>query len=215
MKYILFDLDGTLVNNREGIVKSVHYALDCLGIYEGEADKLERFIGPPLATSFKEFYDLSDTGVERAVEKYRERFSKRGVYENKLYEMIPELLSELKNTDKILCVSTSKPQKFTDIILEDREIKEYFDVVQGASLDSSLIEKGDIIRETLNQLDSPNKDEIIMIGDRKHDIIGAKQNGIKSVGVYYGFAEENELEDAGADYIVNTVEELIELLLSI
>lgn len=214
MKYLLFDLDGTLVNNRDGIVKSVYYALESLGIIEDEPEKLERFIGPPLINSFKDFYQLNDTGAKRAVEKYRERYSVKGVLECKLYDGIAELLDKLKADGYFLCVATSKPEKFTLQILENLGIKDKFDIIVGATLDSSMVEKPDIIKAILAKLPSGANEESLMIGDRRFDILGAKECNMRSVGVRWGFHEKNELENAGADYIVDTPQQLYELITS-
>lgn len=209
---ILFDLDGTLVDNSEGIVKSVYYALDCLGVTEDEPEKLKRFIGPPLESAFREFYQLNDTGVRRAVEKYRERYSKKGVWECRLYEGISPLLNRLHEAGKILCVATSKPQVFMEEILASLGVKKYFTVQVGATLDGTFCEKSDIIQTVIAQLPGRKVSEMLMVGDRKFDVFGAKRCGMESVGVYYGFAEQGELETAGAEYIAQDVKELENLL---
>lgn len=212
-QYLLFDLDGTLVNSKEGIVKSVYYALDTLGIEESEPEKLIRFIGPPLDYSFRTFYNLNETGVRRAMEKYRERYSAKGLFECEIYGGMKELLEKLRAEGKFLCVATSKPQIFTEQILDMFQIRPYFQVVVGASLDDSLQEKADIIAEVLKQLpETAEKSEMLMIGDREHDVIGARQNGIECAGIRHGFAQPGEFEAAGADYIVAGTDELAQLL---
>lgn len=213
MQYFLFDLDGTLMNTKEGIVKSVYYALDFLGVTEDEPEKLERFIGPPLDASFRDFYQMNETGVKRAVEKYRERYTKKGQYECEPYPGIPELLRELKEKGKTLYVATSKPAVFAEEILRHHGLLDCFDGVSAATLDGSVSEKPDIIRAVLKELPQADKKDIVMIGDRRFDILGAKECGIKSVGVRYGFPEPGELEEAEADYIADTTEQLREILL--
>lgn len=212
MHDLLFDLDGTLVNSKEGIVKSVYYALHALDIEESEPEKLERFIGPPLEESFREFYQLNDTGVRKAVELYRERYKKKGVYECSLYPGIDAALQALHEQGKRICLATSKPQVFAEQILDMHHVRQYFQCIVGATLDSSMIHKADIIREVMRQLPVATPDQLVMIGDRRYDIEGAKACGIKSIGVEYGFAEQNELQDAGADYIVPDVPALLSLL---
>lgn len=211
-KYLLFDLDGTLINTYEGIVKCVYYALNSLEIEESEPEKLKRFIGPPLEYSFKNYYNLNDTGVRKAIEKYRERYSEKGIYECKPYDGMKELLSKCYEDKRIICLATAKPQPFAEKILEMFDLKKYFSVIVGASLDNSFVEKSDIVAKVLSDLGDVPKSEMIMIGDREHDIIGAKNNGIESIGIKYGFAEIGEFEEAGANYIVENVEELVKLL---
>lgn len=213
MQYLLFDLDGTLMNTKEGIVKSVYYALDFLGVTEDEPEKLERFIGPPLDASFRDFYQMNETGVKQAVEKYRERYTKKGQYECEPYLGIPELLRELKEKGKMLYVATSKPAVFAEEILRHHNLFDYFDGISAATLDGSVSEKPDIIREVLKELPQADKKDIVMVGDRRFDILGAKECGIKSIGVRYGFPEPGELEEAGADHIADTTEQLREILL--
>lgn len=213
MKYLLFDLDGTLMNTKEGIVKSVYYALDFLGVTEDEPEKLERFIGPPLDASFRDFYQMNETGVKRAVEKYRERYTKKGQYECEPYPGIPEMLRELKEKGNMLFVATSKPAVFAEEILRHHELSEYFDGISAATLDGTVSEKPDIIRAVLKKLPEVDKKDITMIGDRRFDILGAKECGIQSIGVRYGFPEPGELEEAEADSIADTVEQLRRILL--
>lgn len=211
-QYILLDLDGTLVNSREGIVKSVYYALDSLGIEESEPEKLNRFIGPPLDYSFRTFYHLNETGVRKAVEKYRERYKDKGVYECKVYPGMERTVKALYADGACLCLATSKPQPFAEQILEMFHLTPYFHVIVGATFDHTRSEKADVVAEVLRQLPTAKKEEIIMVGDREHDIIGAKQNGIESIGIRHGFAEKGEFEAAGADYIVKDADELLALL---
>lgn len=215
-KYILFDLDGTLTDPKEGITKCVQYALEYFGIYEPDLEKLVKFIGPPLDVSFSEYYGMSEADASIAVDKYRERFSSIGIFENGLYEGIIDMLKALKKSGRCLALATSKPDVFAVRIVEKYGIAPYLDVLAGGKIGGSC-NKDDVIAEALDMLGVTDNDkqEVIMVGDRKHDIIGAKKCGIESVGVRFGYAEEGELETAGADYIVSTVEELEKLLLSV
>lgn len=214
-KYILFDLDGTLTNPKEGITKSVRYALKHYGIDEPDLDNLVKFIGPPLQDSFQEYYGFSPETAMEAVFKMRERYRTKGKFENEIFEGIPGLLKALKEQGKILAVATSKPERFAVEILEHFRILEYFDVVAGANMDGSRTRKCEVIEEALSRLNINKEEypEVLMIGDRLHDVEGAAYFGIDCGGVYYGFAEPGELENAGAVFTVNTVEELQNKLL--
>lgn len=216
-KYLLFDLDGTLTDPEEGITRCVQYALEYFGIEEGDRSKLRCFIGPPLVDSFREFYGMDKEQAVRATEKYRERFENVGLFENEPYTGIREMLALLKERGKVLAVATSKPEFFAKRILEHFCLSEYFNVICGAPHDLNIHStKADVILQALNELgiaEGEEKRAALMIGDRKHDLIGAKEAGIDCLGVEFGFAEEGELERYGADYIVGTVKELEEALL--
>lgn len=209
----LFDLDGTLTEPGEGITNSVMYALDKFGIHETDREALYRFIGPPLLDSFMQFYGMPQAQAERAVAAYREYFSVKGLFENRVYDGVPALLQSLRDQGKTLAVATSKPEVFTLRILDKFDLSKYFHFVGAASLDSSRSQKADVIRHTLNLCGNPAPDTVVMIGDRKHDILGAAQNGIQSVGVLYGYGDRPELETAGADAIAQSVEQLRSILL--
>lgn len=214
-KYILFDLDGTLTDPKEGITKCVQYALEYFGIHQPDNDKLTCFIGPPLHQSFELFYGFDNQKAMLAVEKYRERYKTVGVFENQLIEGIDNMLMKLKNEGKILAVASSKPYVFVKQILTHFNIRQYFDVVAGSNLDGSRTDKAEVIQCALAQLglDKADYDKAIMIGDRKHDVEGAKKCGLDCIGVKFGFAEPNELETAGAIMIAETAEQLTQMLL--
>lgn len=218
MKYrkILFDLDGTLTDPKEGICKSVQHALRAFDIDEPDLDNLEKFIGPPLTTSFTQFYGFDETMAQRAVEVYRERFGVVGLYENKVYDGIPELLKKLKEKGFILAVASSKPTVYVEKILTHFGLDSFFDVVVGSELDGRRVEKDEVIEETLQRLydgKEPLREEIVMIGDRSFDVIGAKKHGLSSIGVEYGYSQPGEFETAGADRVCATVLELADFLL--
>lgn len=215
---ILFDLDGTLTDPKEGITKCVQYALAHFGIDVPNLDDLMCFIGPPLVDSFQMFYGFSEEKAEEAVVKYRERFKDIGIFENGVYDGVLEMLKACKAAGKTIGLATSKPEEFARRILDKYGMAEYFDEITGSTMDGRINAKGDVIMEAFRRMgiDDPDKKErVIMVGDRKHDIIGAKQCGIESIGVRFGYAEEGELEAAGADYIVDTVEELKKLCINI
>ena len=208
-RYILFDLDGTLTDPKEGITRCVQCALQYFGI-EADTEDLVDFIGPPLLESFQKYYHLDDAQGHIALKKYRERFSDIGIFENGVYPGIQELLAELKAQGRKIALATSKPGVYAERILERYELLPYFDVVVGSELDGRRTDKGEVITEALRQLkiQEEHSPEVLMIGDRLHDMIGAGKNHIDRLGVYYGYAHEGELEEAGANYVVNTVEEL-------
>lgn len=218
-EYILFDLDGTLTDPKIGITSSVQYALRAFGIDEPDLDKLEPFIGPPLADSFMEFYGFTPEQTRLAIEKYHERFDNQGIYENELYEGMDSLLSSLKEGGKTLAIASSKPTSLVIRVLEYFHIKKYFDYIVGSELDGTRSKKEEVVEEAL-RLMAPaplsaweRRERIVMVGDRKFDIEGAKLFGLTSVGVSFGYAPAGELETAGADYIVDTVSELGEILM--
>ena len=213
--YLLFDLDGTLTNPQEGITKCVQHALRAFGIEEPDLEKLIPFIGPPLIQSFMEFYNMSEEDARKAVAVYRERFSTVGLFENFPYPGIADMLAELKAQGKILAVASSKPTIYVRRILEKFELAPYFNVIEGSNLDGTRVDKKEVIAEVLSQLDNPSADDLLMIGDRKFDVIGARETGFGCVGVRFGFAAPDELEQSGAVYIADTVHDLHRYLLNI
>lgn len=216
--YILFDLDGTLTDPKLGITSSVQYALRALGIEEPSLDKLEPFIGPPLADSFREFYGLDDEQIATAIAKYRERFNDQGIYENEIYPGVAAMLAKLKESGKKLSIASSKPTQFVERILDYFDIRAYFDIIIGSNMDGTRSRKEEVVEEALRQMlpagmtSAEKKAAVAMVGDRRFDIEGAKEHGITSVGVSFGYAPEGELEQAGADVIVDTVDALLEVL---
>ncbi len=219
-QYCLFDLDGTLTDPKEGITRSVQYALRKFGIEEPDLDRLEPFIGPPLKDSFIEFYGFSEEEAQQGIVWYRERFAPIGVFENQIYPGISRMLTALKEKGVHLAVASSKPIGFVRQILAHFEIETFFQVVVGSELDGTRGTKEEVVEEALLQLGvlSVPKEErkslCAMVGDRKFDIQGAKAYGLTGVGVSFGYAGEGELEAAGADFVADTVEELEELLLA-
>ncbi|MDT9493874.1 HAD family hydrolase [Streptococcus mutans] len=205
---ILFDLDGTLTNPALGITNSLAYALEKFNIEVTDKKELYRFIGPPLQDSFENFYHFSKEDSLKAVDFYRDYFRHKGLYENEVYQGIPDLLERLKAQGKKLLVATSKPERFARQILKHFELFDYFDLVAGASMDGSRRLKGDVIAHALTSAQIADPSSAIMIGDRKHDIIGAKENNLDAIGVLYGFGNREELKKAGATYIATNVEEL-------
>lgn len=220
--YILFDLDGTLTDPKLGITGCVQYALRKLGREVPDADELEPFIGPPLMDSFREFCGLDEATGQQAVAYYRERYAVDGLFENEAYPGIVQMLARLHAAGCHLAVASSKPEVFVKKILEHFGMLPYFEVAVGSGLDGSRVQKEEVVEEALRQLLgedglrqalSGNLADAVMVGDRKFDVQGARQFGLASVGVTYGYASPGELEEAGADRIVETVEALEEALL--
>ena len=215
MRYraVLFDLDGTLTDPFEGITKSVEHALDRCGIKVANRRELACFIGPPLHESFMKYYGFTEPEAFRAVEVYREYFSVTGLFENKVYPGIPELLAELSDGGIKLAVATSKPTVFAKRILDHFGLTGYFSVCVGSELDGRRVRKDEVIADTLSALGIGAPDAV-MVGDRMHDVIGAKKNGVAAVGVTYGYGTREELTEAGAFAVADTVDELKEILTS-
>lgn len=211
--YILFDLDGTLTDPKEGITNCVKYALESYGIHERDENKLLKFIGPPLYDSFREIYGFSHDDANDAVSKYRERFSTIGLFENRLFEDTIKSLQILKENGKKLYLATSKPIAFAMRITEKFDISKYFELQIGSEFDGTRGYKHEVIEYILEQLKLDNLSKIVMIGDRNHDIFGAKKCNIASIGLRCGYAEEHELEDAGADFIFDNLEEATKFLI--
>lgn len=211
-EYLLFDLDGTLTDPKEGITKSVRHALRAFDIEVEDLDTLCCFIGPPLRDSFIEYYGFSEENATTAISIYREYFSDRGLYENEAYEGIDCVLKTLKDSGKKLYVATSKPEVFAKKILEHFNLNSYFEFIGGADLAETRVKKGDVIRYVLEENRITDLERVIMVGDRKHDILGAKEAGIASVGVLYGYGNREELLEAGADFIAESVFDLQNLL---
>lgn len=214
--YLLFDLDGTISDPKEGITGCVQYALASFGIEEPDKDKLEPFIGPPLRDSFMQFYGFSQEQADEATRKYRERFNVTGKYENTLYPGMAKLLGDLQASGAHLAIASSKPTVFVEDILRYFGIRQYFEIVVGSELDGTRDRKEDVVAEVLKQFaerGAVDPSDIVMIGDRKFDIEGAKAAGTHSIGVSYGYSAPGELEAAGAEIIVKDVEGLRRVLL--
>lgn len=211
-QYILFDLDGTLTDSREGITKSVQYALNKMGIHEPDLKPLERFIGPPLYDEFRRSYGFDDAEAKQAIDFYRERFGVVGWKENLLYDGIPELLKALTEAGKTLSTASSKPAFFVDKIVKYFDIEQFFTVVAGATLDGSIGTKTQVVQQALERLNVQDRSQAVLIGDRLHDVEGARACGIDCIGVTFGFGSREELESAGANHVVDRVDELLPLL---
>jgi len=209
---ILFDLDGTLTDSSPGIINSIIHALKKYNIEVKDKTQLRKFLGPPLHESFAEFYGFDAEKAMEAVSFYREYFSTKGLLENDVYDEITDMLCELADKGKRLILATSKPQPFTDRIMQHFDLAKYFECIAGLNMDGTRSKKAEVIAYALNKCNITDKSKAVMIGDREHDIIGASAVGIDSIGVEYGYGDYAELNNAGASYIVKTVSELKNLL---
>lgn len=207
---ILFDLDGTLTDSFLGIANSWKYALKKLNI-EIDPDILRTFIGPPLEKTFSEYFKFNKENIEIGKKYYREYFSEKGLYENTLYDGIENLLKEINARNKICILATSKPIVFAEKIIKYLNIDAYFKYTVGGNLEGTFVEKEDIIKYIIENYNL-KKSETIMVGDRKYDIIGANKNGIKSIGVLYGYGSRAELENENPEYIINSAKEILEII---
>lgn len=212
IKYVLFDLDGTLTDSSEGITGSLQYALGKVGILIEDRKELEFFIGPPLVSAARERYGLSGEDAKKMLDYYREVFSVTGLYENEVYQGIPRLLRRLSDSGIQCVLATSKPEIYAVKILEHFKLSGYFKKMVGNTLDDAHPSKAHIIAKALREAGVEEKSEAVMVGDRKYDIEGAFDNGIDSIGVAYGFGSETELREAGASRIAQSVEELEKML---
>src|SRR5262245_55715421 len=201
MDAIFFDLDGTLTDPKTGITRSIQYALQKLDLPVPSQDELTWCIGPPLRASFVTM--LGEARADLAVSLYRERFADVGLYENKVYPDIEHVLAALKQSHGRLFVATSKARVFADRIIDHFLLRDYFEHVFGAELDGTRADKGDLLAYALENAGVDPR-RALMIGDRSHDIIGAKKNGMNSIGVLYGYGSEQELIEAGASHICAT-----------
>ena len=215
MKYIFMDLDGTLTNPKIGITKSIQYSLDSFGIREDDLDNLTRHIGPPLIDTFREYYGFDENKTKLAMKKFKERFEEIGWCENEVYEGMEETLKAFQSAGKKLIVATSKPEYMAKKILDHFNLSQYFIDICGSERDGSRSKKHEVIQYAIDKNAIKNKEDIIMVGDRSYDILGAKRVGIQSIGVLYGFGCLTEFEDANADFIVQTVSELHDVVLSL
>lgn len=212
-EYILFDLDGTITDSGEGITKSVQYALKSFDVNVEKLEDLNKFIGPPLKDSFKKYYNFDDEKAELGLKKYREYYAEKGIFENSLYDGVVELLEDLKKSNKTIILATSKPEVYAKQILEYFKVDKYFTFAAGSDFEETRVKKGEVIKYALEEAKISDLSKVVMIGDREHDIIGAKENNIKSIGVLYGYGDVVELTQARAEYIAKTPKEILNIVL--
>ncbi|ODG96714.1 HAD family hydrolase [Nostoc sp. KVJ20] len=209
---VLFDLDGTLTDPKPGITGCIQYALSELGYKSPNADELHWCIGPPLKDSFSQLLNTLDgTLIEQAILLYRHRFATIGLFENSLYPQIPEILKAIRFAGYKTFVATSKPYIYATQIIEYFDLSLLFDSVYGSELDGTRSIKGDLIHHIL-VMENLSSSSVVMVGDRSHDIIGAKRHDIASIGVTYGYGTEEELKAHGADFIAHSPSDILRLL---
>ncbi len=205
---VLFDLDGTLTDSQEGILNSIEYMLGFYGIKVEDRSELRPWLGPPLKEMLMKCYDFPESRALEGVEKYREYFNEKGLFENQVYPGIVPLLKRLTQKGHRLYLATSKPEIASRRIMEHFDLGKYFTFIGGASQDDSRVRKGDVIRYVLETCGISNLSETVMVGDREHDVIGAKENGLETIGVLFGYGSREELVSAGAEYIARSTEDI-------
>ncbi len=209
-KAILFDLDGTLTESGDGITRSVQYALEKIGKPEPDVEKLEVFIGPPLKEQFMRYAGINEEMAAQAVEFYRERYAITGIYENRLYPGVEEMLAELKRKGYLLAVTSSKPEFFVMQILDYFRIYEYFDVIVGSEMGGKRSKKAEVIEETLVRLKlQDHREQVIMVGDKEHDVFGAREAGLDCIAVTYGYGTSEEIEAAKPVYKADSTADVL------
>lgn len=210
---LFFDLDGTIVDSGEGIMRCASHALHHYGIEE-DWQQLAKFVGPPLEDSFIEFYAFPKEKTKEAVTVFRERYFRKGIYEQKLYTGVLEFLKKVKDSGHLTAITTSKMEIQAERVVNDifPMLAPYFDKIYARDMEGVRHTKADVIRHAISDLGITDTSEILMIGDRKYDIIGARECGLKSCGVIFGYGGREELRDAGADYLASSYDELLEIV---
>ena len=214
MKAILFDLDGTIINSEEGITKCVQYALKSFGIEEPDLKKLLCFIGPPLDPVFREKYGFDEKQAWEAVVKYRERFDVKGIFECELYDGVADAIKKLKEEGYVIALASSKPEGACKRIIEHFSLTPYFDMIVGSTLDGSISTKQEVLEELGRRMKHMDiaKEEMCLIGDTHYDVNGANQFGTRCIGVTYGFGTREQLENAGAYRVCDTINEVLDVI---
>lgn len=208
---LLFDLDGTLTDSTEGIVRCLEYALERMG-FDIPEDK-NKFLGPPLYRSFAEFCGMNEEQVNEAVRIFRERYSTVGLFENRVYEGVPEMLKRLRDGGKRIMVATSKPEVYAVRIFDRFGLSQFFEIVGGANINGTRNDKDEVIEYVLEKAGISDRSSVLMIGDRRQDVDGAHKTGLKCMGILWGFGSIEELTEAGADFIAETPEKAADMLL--
>ncbi len=210
-KVILFDLDGTLTESGEGITKSVQYALEKLGQPEPDLKKLEVFVGPPLLQQFMKYAGLDEETAVKAVEYYRERYTDIGIFENEVYPGVEDMLDKLRGKGYILAVASSKPERFVKKVLDHFDLTKYFHEIVGSEMNGGRTSKADVIEEALDRLHmADHRDQVVMVGDKEHDVFGARKAGLQCLAVSYGYGSEEELKNANPLKIADSAQEVLD-----
>jgi phosphoglycolate phosphatase len=205
---VLFDLDGTLIDPLEGITRSIQYALERSGVANHTTSELAAYIGPPLRGTFASLLETDDPmAVETALSFYRERFSTVGLFENTVYAGVPEMLASLQSQGPTLYVATAKPHIYAERIVEHLGLAPFFTAVYGPELDGRMDDKRELLAH-LQRNEKLSHAATIMVGDRSHDIVAAKENAVMAIGVSYGYGSRGELQTAGADFVCDDPSEV-------
>ena len=213
-KILLFDLDGTVIDSGEGVKNSVLYALEKMGYPALDKADMDPFLGPPLVYSFHHFAHVPEAECAEAVRLYREYYQKSGaMFQYRLYDGMPELLRDCRAAGYKTAIATSKPQPYAIELMHHAGIFEYLDHIIGADLDEKTRAKKSEVIEAVLEESGAMRSETLMIGDRKYDVLGAKEAGVESLGITFGYGDRAELCEAGADYVLDTVDELRKFLL--
>lgn len=210
---VLFDLDGTVTDSGPGIINSIRYALEKYHLPVPAEAVLRTFIGPPLKEQFMAVCGLNEAEGVRMVEAYREYYSEKGIFENRVYDGIPEVLKALNDNGVRILMATAKPEVYAKKIAEHFNFVQYFDFIGGACLDGRRTDKYEVIRYSLDACGITEPDHTVMIGDRFHDVAGAHKAGIPCIGVLYGYGTREELSTAGADRIAGQPADLVKLIM--
>ena len=212
IEHIFFDLDGTVVNSQEGVINSVVYSLKKLGKQVLSKEILKKFIGPPLVDSYMNYCGLDRETALKAIEVYRENYREKGLFEYSLYDGVVELIGLFKAEGKKVYIATSKPEIFALKILSDAGIDAMFDGIFGATLDSSRVKKADVLSYAISSICIEDISKTILIGDTVFDVFGAKEKGIKSLAVTYGYETKEALVSSNPDYIVDSPLEILKVI---
>lgn len=209
---LLFDLDGTIIDSAEGIAASAMHALAQFGITETNEMQLRRFIGPPLQDSFRQIYGFSEEQSRLAVQYYRAHYQTIGIYQNTVYAGIEDVLRQLHSMGRRLLTATCKPEPFAEQILQHIGLAQYFDCIGGAALDHTRRTKAEVIAYVMQRCNITDHASAVMIGDREHDVLGARECGLDSIGVLYGYGDRAELQAAGASHIAETAGDILRFI---
>ena len=207
-EFVFFDLDGTLTDSGPGITGATQYALRKMGIDVPDRKSLSFCVGPPLVDIFQEKYGMTAEDADRTLEIYREYYWRKGLFENEVYPGMEALLKRLRDSGRKLVVATSKPESMAEVILDHFGLARYFELIAGATTDGTRYRKNEVIRYAIGRAGIRDMKSVVMVGDRKYDVEGAKTFGMASVGVTYGYGTREELEKAGADFIAESVPEI-------
>ena len=211
-KTVIFDLDGTITDSGPGIMNAIRYAVKKRGLPDVPEEVLRSFIGPPLKEQFRSVFGLSDDEGTIMVATYREYYGEKGIFENRVYDGVPEVLQKLQEAGVRILMATSKPEKYAKQIAEHFGFDKYFDFIGGACMDGRRTDKHDVIEYVIDSC-KVCRENTVMIGDRRHDMIGASKAGIRSIGVLYGYGSREELEEAGAERIAVTPGDIVKFIL--